>query len=203
MRATPSYLTAHKSLAEHWQRYRRLLFVLLFVGVLLGIVRWTGLRQDFSLVFLRQVLSENRWEGLAAFVLLFTLGNLVQVPGWIFLASAVWVLGRLQGGLATYVAACLSCAFTFWAVRWVGGNAVQRINNRLATRLLTHLHAHPVRNVFLLRTVFQTLAALNYTLAMSGIGFKNYMTATLLGLPLPIAAYCFFFDYLARIAHLG
>ncbi len=85
----------------------------------------------------------------------------------------------------------------------MGGNAVQRINNRLATRLLTHLHAHPVRNVFLLRTVFQTLAALNYTLAMSGIGFKNYMMATLLGLPLPIAAYCFFFDYLARITHLG
>nr|WP_319566875.1 hypothetical protein [uncultured Rhodoferax sp.] len=121
MRATPSYLTAHKSLAEHWQRYRRLLFVLLFVGGLLGIVQWTGLRQDFSLAFLRQVLSENRWEGLAAFVLLFTLGNLVQVPGWIFWLRpyGFWAACRAVW-LPTWPPVCparsLSGLFGGWAV---------------------------------------------------------------------------------------
>jgi uncharacterized membrane protein YdjX (TVP38/TMEM64 family) len=60
-----------------------------------------------------------------------------------------------------------------------------------------------MRNVVLLRTLFQTLPALNYTLAMSGIGFRKYMAATLVGLPLPIAVYCLFFDYLARVAHLA
>ena len=69
--------------------------------------------------------------------------------------------------------------------------------------MLSELHAHPIRNVIVLRTVFQTLAALNYTLAMSGIGFRRYMVATLLGLPLPIAVYCLFFDYIAKIANLG
>jgi hypothetical protein len=29
------------------------------------------------------------------------LGNLVQIPGWIFLAAAVLTLGRFWGGLAT------------------------------------------------------------------------------------------------------
>jgi uncharacterized membrane protein YdjX (TVP38/TMEM64 family) len=56
--------------------------------------------------------------------------------------------------------------------------------------------------VIVLRTLFQTLAALNYTLAMSGIGFRQYMVATLLGLPLPIAIYCVFFDYIEKIAQL-
>lgn len=196
-------LAWHMKFLWIWQRYRRLFFVLLFLGVLLGAVQWSGLRQNFSLAFLRQVLSENRWQGLAAFVLLFGLGNLVQVPGWIFLASAVLVLGKLEGGFATYVAANISCAFTFLTVRWVGGDAVLRMDSKLAARLIAQLHAHPVRNVIVLRTVFQTLAALNYTLAMSGIGFKQYMLATLLGLPLPIAAYCFFFDYIAKIANLG
>jgi uncharacterized membrane protein YdjX (TVP38/TMEM64 family) len=186
-----------------WLRYRRIFFVLMFLVALLCLVQWADLRQDFSLAFLRQVLSANRWTGLAAFVLLFSLGNLVQVPGWLFLASAVLVLGKLGGGLATYVAACISCAVTFLAVRWVGGDAVQRMNSPLASKWLAQLHLHPIRNVLLLRTVFQTLAALNYTLAMSGIGFKKYMTATLLGLPLPIATYCLFFDYIAKIANLG
>jgi uncharacterized membrane protein YdjX (TVP38/TMEM64 family) len=171
--------------------------------VLLVAVEWTGLRQNFNLEYLRHVLSENRWQGLVVFVLLFTLANLVQVPGWIFLASAVLVLGKVNGGLATYFAANVSCAATFLGVRLVGGDAVQQMNSKLVHRMISQLHAHPIRNVIALRMVFQTLAALNYTLAMSGLGFRKYMIATLLGLPLPIAAYCVFFDFIAKIAHIS
>jgi uncharacterized membrane protein YdjX (TVP38/TMEM64 family) len=171
--------------------------------VLLVAVEWTGLRQNFNLEYLRHVLSENRWQGLVVFVLLFTLGNLVQVPGWIFLASAVLVLGKVNGGLVTYFAANVSCAATFLGVRFVGGDAVQQMNSKLVKRMISQLHAHPIRNVIVLRTVFQTLAALNYMLAMSGLGFRKYMAATLLGLPLPIAAYCVLFDYIAKIAHIS
>jgi uncharacterized membrane protein YdjX (TVP38/TMEM64 family) len=185
-----------------WRRYQHLMLVLLFLAVLLALVQWTGLRQHFSLDALRQQLINNRWRGLGLFVVLFVLGNLVQVPGWIFLAAAVLVLGKLAGGAATYIAACLSCAVTFLAVRWVGGDAVRQLNSKLATKLMAQLQAHPIRNIVILRTLFQTLAALNYALALSGVGFKKYMLATLLGLPLPIAAYCLFFDYLARLLHL-
>jgi uncharacterized membrane protein YdjX (TVP38/TMEM64 family) len=193
----------HMNFASLWSRYRRLVFVLAFFALLLLVVQWSGLRQNFSLAFLRQILSGNRWEGLALFALLFSIGNLVQIPGWIFLASAVLVLGKLDGGIATYLAASISCAVTFLSVRWVGGDAVQQLQGKLAQRMLSELHAHPIRNVIVLRTVFQTLAALNYTLALSGIGFRRYMVGTLLGLPLPIAVYCLFFDYIARIANLG
>ncbi len=187
---------------DQWQQHGRIVLVLLFLVLLLSLVQWTGLKQDFNLAFLRQTLSESGLRGLVLFVLLFTLGNLVQIPGWIFLASAVLVLGPWLGGLATYLAASISCAVTFLSVRWVGSDSVQQIQNRLARRLVHQLHAHPIRNVIVLRTIFQTLGALNYTLAMSGIEFRKYMVATLLGLPLPIAVYCLFFDYIAKIASL-
>ena len=193
----------HVNIASLWSRHRRLVFVLVFFALLLLAVQLSGLRQSFSLAFLRQTLSGNRWEGLAIFALLFSLGNLVQIPGWIFLASAVLVLGKLDGGIATFLAASISCGVTFLSVRWIGGDAVQHLNGKLAKRMLSELHAHPIRNVIVLRTVFQTLAALNYTLAMSGIGFRKYMLGTLLGLPIPIAVYCVFFDYIAKIANLG
>ena len=180
-------------------RYRRLVVVLLFLAALFAIVHGTALREQFSLAYLRQQLSDNQWSGLALFVLLFTAGNLVQIPGWVFLAAAVLVLGRVGGGVATYVAACASCAFTFLTVRWIGGDAVRQLHSKLAIQLLAQLHAHPIRNMVLLRTLFQTLPALNYALALSGIGFRQYMVATLLGLPLPIAVYCLFFDSLRQL----
>ena len=69
----------------------------------------------------------------------------------------------------------------------------------MARRLFAGLDAHPVGSIALLRILMQTAPALNYALALSGIRFRNYMVDTLLGLPLPIALYCYFFDQLAML----
>ncbi len=179
------------------RRYQQLFTVLLFLGVLFAAFEISGLREHFSLEFLRQRINEHMLSGLLIFVLLFCLGNLIQVPGWIFLAAAVLALGEMWGGIATYIAACISCVFTFLSIRWVGGAALRKLDNRLVTRLLARLDAQPVRSIFVLRILFQTVPALNYTLAISGVGFREYLLGTLLGLPLPIFFYCLFFDYLA------
>jgi uncharacterized membrane protein YdjX (TVP38/TMEM64 family) len=100
--------------------------------------------------------------------------------------------------MVTYVAACISCVATFFAIRLVGGDALRQLNSPFAIRLLRQLDAHPIRIILLLRLMFQTVPALNYTLALSGVRFRAYLIGTLLGLPLPIALYCLFFDYLAK-----
>lgn len=191
------------TISKVWHRYRRLLTVVLLLTGLFALVHWTSLQEDFSLAFLRHELADKQWTGLAVFVLLFVIGNLVQIPGWLFLAAAVLILGRLGGAVATYVAASTSCAFTFLTVRWVGGDAVRQLKGKMATRLMNRLHAQPIRTIVLLRTLLQTLPALNYALAMSGVPFRQYMVATLLGLPLPIAVYCVFFDTLRQLFNIG
>src|SRR5258705_13760757 len=95
------------------RRYKRLLSVLLFLSALFAIFELTGLRDHFSLGFLRQEISENKFSGMLIFVLLFSLGNLIQIPGWVFLAAAVLTLGKVMGGIATYIAASISCVVTF------------------------------------------------------------------------------------------
>ena len=182
-------------------RYRRLLGVVLFLGVLLIVLEASGLRDHFSLDFIRDAMLRHPIGGLLLFVALFALGNLVQIPGWVFVAAAVLTLGRLWGGVATYVAAVTSCALTFATIRLIGGDTLRLIENRVAVRILRELDGHPVRSVALLRLLFQTAPPLNYALALSGIRFRAYLTGTLIGLPLPIAAYCLFFDLLATGLH--
>ena len=183
-------------------RYKRLIGVGLFLVILVAIFEASGLRDHFNLPFMRQVILHHQIGGLILFVALFSLGNLIQIPGWVFLAAAVLTLGRLWGGIATYIAAVTSCLFTFFTIRALGGDALRLLTNRVAVRILRELDTHPIGCVALLRMLFQTVPALNYALAMSGIRLRSYLIGTLVGLPVPIALYCLFFDALATGLHV-
>ncbi|ARU89440.1 VTT domain-containing protein [Pseudomonas sp. M30-35] len=182
---------------------KRILLVVLVLIALFGLFEALGIRQQFSLEAVKSIIMMHKFAGILLFVLLFALGNLIQIPGWIFLAAAVLALGRLWGGVATYVAACFSCMLTYLSIRYIGGNALREIDNRLAKRLLAGLDKHPLMSIIALRMLMQTLPALNYTLALSGVRMRHYVLGTLLGLPLPIALYCIFFDYLAQMLHIS
>lgn len=171
---------------------------LALVLALLALAHVTGLRDHFSTDHLREVFLAHKLWSLVVFTALFSLGNLVHVPGLLFLFAAVLALGKLWGGLATYMAANVSCVVTFLALRWVGRDSLMQVRSRWVRRALTTLHTRPVHSMVILRTFLQTMPTLNMVLAMSGIRLRHYVLGTLLGLPLPIAFYCFFFDLLAK-----
>src|SRR5258708_20371343 len=79
------------------RRYKRLLGVGLFLGVLLTVFEVSGLRDHFNRAFIQQLILQHRIGVLMLFVLLFSLGNLIQIPGWVFLAAPVPPLGRGVG----------------------------------------------------------------------------------------------------------
>ena len=182
--------------------YRQLFAVMAFGALLFASLELSGLRQHFSLDFLQQQILANKVTGLLLFILLFALGNLIHVPGWIFLAAAVLTLGEFWGGIVTYIAAIISCSATFLTIRLIGGDALRQLKNPLAIRIFRHMDQRPLLSIIALRTLFQTMPVVNYALAMSGIRFRTYIAGTLLGLPLPIALYCLLFDALAsRLIH--
>jgi uncharacterized membrane protein YdjX (TVP38/TMEM64 family) len=184
------------------RQHARLIYVALFLLLLLIIFQWSGMRSTFTLSFIREQLSQHVYAGFFIFVLLFSLGNLIQIPGLIFLAAAVLTLGQVVGGLVAFLAAYVSCAVTFFLIRYLGGNALRKVNNRLLLAVLSRLDDHPLQSVLIARMLFQTAPVLNYVLAMSGIKTGHYLLGNLLGLPLPIALYCLFFDYLAKTMHI-
>lgn len=187
------------SLRALLRHHFRLVLVLVFLGTLMIVVELAGIREQFELDYVREQFDSHPLTGVLAFILLFSLGNLIQIPGWIFLAAAVLSLGEMRGAAVTYVAACISCVLTYFVIRLLGGDALRALQGRIARRLLAQLDSRPVWSQFCLRTLFQTAPALNYALALSGVRLRHYILALLLGLPLPIGLYTVFFDYLAAM----
>lgn len=182
---------------------KRLMVVVLFLVLLALLFHQSGLGENFSLDFMRQSFRSNPITGGLLFILLFSVGNLLRLPGLIFFAAAVLALGPVWGGLVSYVAGVISSAFVFWVIRLLGGDALRLIQWKWAVRVLARMDERPVTTVAALRTVLMTLPALNVALAMSGVKFRHYMIGTAVGLPLPICLCAVFFDGVMKLAHIA
>ena len=173
---------------------KKLLFIIAFFLLLYVTVALTGLRSHLSPDVIQSLFFAYPVWGLVLFCLAFSFGNLLYVPGWIFLVGAVFALGKEWGGVATLMAAMCSSTISFLLIRAVGGTALRSFNHRWADTIFSHLDDRPILSVAFLRLLFQTLPALNYALALADIRFRDYLVGTALGLPLPIFLYCYFFE---------
>jgi len=175
---------------------KKLLYIVVFFVVLYLVVEVTGFRARLSPETIKDLFLTHTLWGLVLFCLAFSVGNLLYVPGWVFLVGADFALGKDWGGMATFAAAMCSSIVSFVLIRRVGGAALRSFNHKWADKIFAHLDERPILSVTLLRLLFQTLPALNYALALADIRFRDYLVGTFLGLPLPILLYCYFFEFI-------
>lgn len=171
-----------------------ILFFILFSFFVLGEI--LHVRDTLTLAYVKSLFLEDKILGTLLFIVLFSIGNLFYIPGWIFLAAAVLSLGKEYGGIVTYLAALTSSIISYYLVGFIGKDAIRDLKNKWAKKILAQIDRHKILSVISLRTIFQTNPALNYALALSGINFSSYFIGTVLGLPLPIFCYCYFFEIL-------
>lgn len=134
--------------------------------------------------------------GVAAFVVLFAVGELLHVPGLVFVAAAVLAWGRGWGYVISLGAAVVSVSVSFTVVRAVGGQMLAEIRQPWLRRMLDRLDARPFATVVALRTVLWMAPALNYGLALSRVRFGPYVVGSLIGLAVPLALATHFVDAL-------
>jgi uncharacterized membrane protein YdjX (TVP38/TMEM64 family) len=181
------------AMAQHLARYRALIVVavlgLIFVAALLS-----GVADDVDPERVRTAIVDAGPWGVALFVAMFVVGELIHIPGMVFVLAGVLTYGRSLGFFVALLGAVASVAFSFWLVRTFGGQALAQLRFKVLQRMLSKLDARPVRTVFVLRSIFWIAPALNYALAMSRVRFRDYLVGSALGLVLPILGVTLLFE---------
>lgn len=173
------------------RRYRLPLFVLVIVG--LWIIAWaTGVGARFTVDSMRTLLGGKGLWGVAIFTALFAAGQLLRVPGPVFVATAVAVYGRNFGTLVALLGALVSVTVSFAVVRTFAGTVRTDVHRPLVRRLLSKLDSRPVMTVALLRLTFQTAPLLDYALPMTTLRWRDHLLGSMLGLPVPVAVMSWF-----------
>jgi uncharacterized membrane protein YdjX (TVP38/TMEM64 family) len=169
------------------------------IVVALVIVRYTtSIGTSLTTQQVRDLVQHAGGAGVALFLVAFAVGELLHVPGLVFVAAAVLVWGRVGGGAIAYLGALVSISFSFFIVRFIGGQPLAEIKRRWVRTILAQLERRPIRTVALLRLILWMAPAVNYALALSSIRYRDYAIGSAIGLAIPVAAASAFLELLLR-----
>jgi uncharacterized membrane protein YdjX (TVP38/TMEM64 family) len=174
-------------LAVDWRIVRIVLLAVVLAGLL--VVRYaTGIGGEFSVDRIRELTLHAGWWGVLLFVAAFAVGELLHVPGLVFVVAAVMVWGRLTGGLVAMLGAVISVSFSFAVVRAIGGQPLGTIRNARIRAILARIDRRPIATVTLLRLLLFMAPPVNYALALSPVRYRDYLVGSALGLAVPVTA---------------
>jgi uncharacterized membrane protein YdjX (TVP38/TMEM64 family) len=179
-------------------RVIRLALLGALVGALIIIRYTTSFGSSLSTARVRELVQQAGPAGVALFVLAFAVGELLHVPGLVFVAAAVLAWGRIAGGALAYGGALVAVSFSFAVVRAIGGQPLGEVKQKWVRAMLAQLDKRPIRTVALLRLVLWIAPALNYALALSPIRYRDYVIGSAIGLALPVATAAAFLEFLLR-----
>jgi uncharacterized membrane protein YdjX (TVP38/TMEM64 family) len=164
------------------------LAILAAVIVALIVVRFTtSFGASLSTARIRDLVQHAGAAGVGLFIVAFAVGELLHVPGMVFVAAAVLAWGRVAGGAVSYVAALVSVSFGFWVVRAIGGQPLETIKQPRVRALLARLDRRPILTVALLRLLLWLAPVVNYALALSSVRYRDFAIGSAIGLVIPVA----------------
>jgi len=172
------------------------LLALLLIVAFVVVGKATGLDHTLSRERVKTMVEGAGALGLLAYLAIFSIGQLVGVPGLVFVAAGILIYGKLYGAIAGLLGAVVAMTISFLVVRGVGGQPLGGAQNRFMGRILAQLDERPIRAIALLRLVFWLAPPVNYALALSKVRLRDFILGSVLGLLVPIGIATFFFDWL-------
>ena len=175
------------------QKYGLYLVILLFVG-LYALSKYMGLT-DWDIENIRIQVEKTRFWSPIFYIAIFAVGEFIHIPGIVFVAVGILVYGKLLGFVLTFIASVVSVCFSFLVIRAIGGKPLSQIERPFFKKILAKLDRYPIRVVLILRLFLFLAPALNCTLALTNVRFRDYLIGSALGLLLPLGGVSLLFDW--------
>lgn len=176
----------------------RIALLVALIAALYLTAHLTGAADSFTVDGLRARVNAAGPIGGAVFVLCFIVGNLIHLPGMLFVAVALLAWGRTDGTLLALAGGLIAVTTSFVIVRAVGGTPLAAPRHPWARAVLAHLDERPIAVIALLRLAFQFSPPVNYALALSRVRLRDYLIGSTLGLAVFMTGVALLFEEVLR-----
>ena len=175
--------------------FQRVVMIGVVLGIF-GIAKLTGLWEAVSLESIQAWVKAAGWFAAPAYVLLFTLGVSIALPGMLFIVSGLLAFGPILGALLALVGATSAGTFAVWWYGKVGGKPVGPPAHPIARRLQGKLGQRPVLAVAAVRFITRMAPPANMMLALAGVKPHHNAIGTFIGMIPKVVIASFFLDKL-------
>jgi len=175
------------------------LFLVAFVIVAIYIVRFTPAREFFTEKALNEFLDRTGLWAPLLFMLVYTVGVCLFVPGTLLTALGAAIFGAYWGFLYVWIGAMAGATAAFWIGRTLGREfAASLIGDRLR-RYDDAIERNGFATVLYLRLVYFPFTAMNFGMGLTKVRFWDYFWGTGLGIVVGTFIFTFFVGTLREV----
>lgn len=134
--------------------------------------------------------------GVLVFFAAFGVGEVTQLPATAFFTTAVGVWGLPAGAAISVAGAISACTFAFALVRLSGRWILEGRSLEALRRYAPYIETAPLRATIVLRLLIGAAPPVNWALALSTIGWRDFLVGTAIGMTPNVLAYAWLLDQL-------
>jgi uncharacterized membrane protein YdjX (TVP38/TMEM64 family) len=177
---------------------KALIFVA-FIVVAIYIVRFTPAREFFTRKALSQFLDRAGFWAPLVFMVVYTLGVCLFVPGTLLTALGAALFGPYWGFVYVWLGAMAGATSAFWIGRTLGREfAASLIGNRLK-KYDDAIGSNGFATVLYLRLVYFPFTPMNFGMGLTKVRFLDYFWGTGLGIIVGTFIFTFFIGTLKEV----
>lgn len=183
--ATRKHATGRKPLLKA-------LALAVFIVAAILIVRFTPIAGYLTAETLGRVLEAAGIWAPVLFILVYTAGICLFVPGTLLTALGAAIFGPYLGFVYVWVGAMLGASAAFWIGRTLGREfAASRIGDRLK-KYDEAIERHGFATVLYLRLIYFPFTPMNFGMGLTRVRFRDYLFGTGLGIIVGTFIFTFF-----------
>lgn len=176
---------------------------LAFIIVAIYILRFTPVKEFLTQESLGRFLDSAGFWAPLAFMLVYTAGICLFVPGSLLTALGAAIFGAYWGFLYVWIGAMAGASAAFWIGRALGREfAASLIGDRLK-KYDDAIEKNGFATVLYLRLVYFPFTAMNFGMGLTKVRFWDYFFGTGLGIIVGIFIFTFFVGTLKEVLASG
>jgi uncharacterized membrane protein YdjX (TVP38/TMEM64 family) len=175
------------------------LALILFILLALWVIRFTAAKHYLTRETLGGILdSAGLWAPLI-FILVYTAGVCLFVPGTLLTALGAAIFGPYRGFLYVWVGAMAGASAAFWIGRTLGREFAASVIGGLLKKYDDAIERNGFATVLYLRLVYFPFTPMNFGMGLTKVRFWDYFFSTGLGIIVGTFIFTFFIGTLKEI----
>jgi len=161
----------------------KFLLLIVLVGLAVYVFKYSALAQQLTLDNIKSFVGAFGGWSFVIYILLYALGTLVSIPGTLLTFIGAILFGTLFGTLFTVIGATLGASAAFFASKYLGREFVQGLLKGKLDKLNKSIEKNAFTGILVMRLIpIFPFIGINYGCGLCNIRFRDYFTATFIGI---------------------